>query len=227
MRARNQVLLTAAIVCLGLSRPALSQAQAADGDLKVPLKMTAWAINMGNTASGANGIVEIRVEKWSTSEERQQLIGTFLEKGQDGLLRALEKVKAHGRIRVPGAMGPGRASVSGVARQRPALRVAHEAARRRRSNRHRHGSIYFVPGAGESAAHDRLSVHVHPDPPSEGRGRGRRQAGICDQADLRQEEERRGAGELRDLSGRLEAGQDRGLIRGRGRRSAGVNRCLC
>ena len=152
MRARNQVLLTAAIVCLGLSRSALSQAPAADGDLNVPFKMTAWAINMGNTASGANGIVEIRVEKWSTSEERQQLIGTFLEKGQDGLLRSLEKVKAHGRIRVPRRDGTGARLLSGVPRQRPAIRVAHEAARRRRSHRHRHGSIYLVPGAGESAA---------------------------------------------------------------------------
>jgi hypothetical protein len=110
MRARNQVLLTAAMVGLGLAWPVLAQAQGADGELKVPFKMTAWAINMGNTATGANGIVEIRVEKWSTAEERQQLIGTFHDKGQDGLLRALEKVKAHGRIRVPGAMGPGRAS---------------------------------------------------------------------------------------------------------------------
>src|SRR4030095_15383007 len=87
-----------------------SWAQTPASELKLPIKMTAWAVNMSNTATGANGIVEIRVEKWSTPEEREKLIGTFLEKGQDGLLRSLEKVKAHGRIRLPGAMGPGRAS---------------------------------------------------------------------------------------------------------------------
>jgi hypothetical protein len=72
--------------------------------------MTAWAVNMSNIATGANGIVEIRVTQWSSAATRQGFIGTFLDKGQDALLRALEKAPAHGRIRYPGAMGPGRAS---------------------------------------------------------------------------------------------------------------------
>jgi len=98
------------LLAAGLSTPVV-QAQAPAGDgLTLPLKMTAWAINMSNTATGANGIVEIRITQWSTAEERAGLIGVFLDKGQDGLLRSLEKVKAHGRIRLPGAMGPGRAS---------------------------------------------------------------------------------------------------------------------
>jgi hypothetical protein len=83
------------------------------GSLPLPLKMTAWAVNMSNTATGANGIVEIRITQWSTAAERQALIGTFLDKGQDKLLDALQDVKAHGRIRLPGAMGPGRASAQG------------------------------------------------------------------------------------------------------------------
>jgi hypothetical protein len=88
----------------------VSHAQAPGGDLPLPLRMTAWAVNMSNTATGANGIVEIRITQWSTAAERQALIGTFLDKGQDKLLDALQDVKAHGRIRLPGAMGPGRAS---------------------------------------------------------------------------------------------------------------------
>jgi hypothetical protein len=103
--------LVAAVVLLADQR--LIGQNAGTGSLPLPLRMTAWALNMSNTATGANGIVEIRVTQWSTAEERQALIGTFLDKGQDGLLGALEKVKAHGRIRLPGAMGPGRASAQG------------------------------------------------------------------------------------------------------------------
>jgi len=112
MRTKVRVRLAGAVLGAAVFSASLSQGQtpAAGSGLPLPLRMTAWAINMSNTATGANGIVEIRVTKWSTTEERQGLIGIFLDKGQDGLLRALEKVDAHGRIRLPGAMGPGRAS---------------------------------------------------------------------------------------------------------------------
>lgn len=111
MGTRIRVLLAGAVLsAAALSSSVVRGQTPAAGGLTLPLKMTAWAINMSNTATGANGIVEIRVTQWSTAEERAGLIGVFLDKGQDGLLRSLEKVKAHGRIRLPGAMGPGRAS---------------------------------------------------------------------------------------------------------------------
>jgi len=103
--------LLAAMVLLGNQR--MTGQNAGTEGLSLPLKMTAWAVNMSNTATGANGIVEIRITQWSTAAERQALIGTFLDKGQDKLLDALQDVKAHGRIRLPGAMGPGRASAQG------------------------------------------------------------------------------------------------------------------
>ena len=111
MGTRIRVLLAGAVLlAAALSSSVVRGQTPAAGGLTLPLKMTAWAINMSNTATGANGIVEIRITQWSTAEERAGLIGVFLDKGQDGLLRSLEKVKAHGRIRLPGAMGPGRAS---------------------------------------------------------------------------------------------------------------------
>jgi hypothetical protein len=70
------------------------------------IRLTAWAVSMANVATGANAVLDIRVEKWSTEAERQQLISTFLEKGQDGLLRALQKVPVKGRISNPGKRGP-------------------------------------------------------------------------------------------------------------------------
>jgi hypothetical protein len=110
MCKRERLFVTVAIVSLLLVVSRSSSRAQTPVESKLPLKMTAWAVNMNNTATGANGIVEIRITKWSTAEERQALIGTFLDKGQDGLLKMIEKVHEHGRIRLPGAMGPGRAS---------------------------------------------------------------------------------------------------------------------
>jgi hypothetical protein len=73
-----------------------------------PIRMSAWAVSMANVAPGKNDIVDIRIEKWSTTAERDELITTFLDKGQDGLLRALQKAPVKGRIRIPGKFGPDR-----------------------------------------------------------------------------------------------------------------------
>lgn len=70
------------------------------------LDITAFAVNMSNIATGANAVVEIRVDSWSTPEERQHLITTAVEKNPDALLRELQKAKVHGRFRIPGLMGP-------------------------------------------------------------------------------------------------------------------------
>lgn len=71
-----------------------------------PVRMTAWAVNMSNVATGANATIDIRVDRWSTAEERQRLITTFFDKGQDALLHALQKAPAKGKIRIPGWQGP-------------------------------------------------------------------------------------------------------------------------
>lgn len=65
-----------------------------------------WALNMSNIATGANQSIRINIDSWSSTAERQRLIETFLEKKQDGLLRALEKEPEHGRFNFPGYMGP-------------------------------------------------------------------------------------------------------------------------
>src|SRR5512138_1181327 len=71
-----------------------------------PIRMSAWAVNMSNVATGSNATIDIKVDRWSTEAERKQLIATFFEKGQDGLLRALQKAPVKGRMRLPGYMGP-------------------------------------------------------------------------------------------------------------------------
>ena len=65
-----------------------------------------WALNMSNIATGANQMIRINIDRWSSPSQREHLISTFLEKKQDGLLRELEKQPEVGRFNFPGYMGP-------------------------------------------------------------------------------------------------------------------------
>ena len=71
-----------------------------------PLRIDAFAINMSNIATGANARVDIRIDSWSTPEEREQLIMTMIEKGSGALLKALQKAPVKGRFRIPTARPP-------------------------------------------------------------------------------------------------------------------------
>jgi hypothetical protein len=65
-----------------------------------------WALNMSNIATGANQTIQIRINRWSSPSQRQQLIEAFLKDKQDGLVSALEKQPEMGRFNFPGYMGP-------------------------------------------------------------------------------------------------------------------------
>ena len=71
-----------------------------------PIRMSAWAVSMANVATGANAVIDIRVNKWSTQQQRQDLIAVFLDKGQDALLSKLQDMPDMGRISIPGRQGP-------------------------------------------------------------------------------------------------------------------------
>ena len=69
------------------------------------LKLTAFAINMANVATGANAQVDINITRWSTEAERQKLITTFTEKGPAKLLDALQDQKPVGYFKLPNRLG--------------------------------------------------------------------------------------------------------------------------
>jgi hypothetical protein len=71
-----------------------------------PIRLSAWAISMGTVGTGRNEVIDIRINRWSTNKEREDLIATFIEKGQDDLLRALQRLPEKGRINIPGKQGP-------------------------------------------------------------------------------------------------------------------------
>jgi hypothetical protein len=67
-----------------------------------PLSLTAVAVNMNSTrpAAGASR-VEIKIERWSMDQERQELVDTLLDRGTDQLLTALQETPRVGYIRTP------------------------------------------------------------------------------------------------------------------------------
>jgi hypothetical protein len=82
-----------------------AQSDAPFGTDKVTILGT--ALNMSNTATGANQTIRINIDRWSTPSQRQHLIETFLEKGgQNALLKELDKQPELGRFNFPGYFGP-------------------------------------------------------------------------------------------------------------------------
>jgi hypothetical protein len=95
----------AALVTCSLDAGVVAQSSQASGGPALPLRLRAWAVSMGTMATGANAMIEITINRWSTAKERETLIATFLEKGQDKLLDALQKQKSLGRMRYPNVTG--------------------------------------------------------------------------------------------------------------------------
>ena len=64
------------------------------------------AVNMSGVGARKSGTIIIGIERWSTEEERELLRNTFLQKGADALLGALQSVKPRvGYIRASNTMG--------------------------------------------------------------------------------------------------------------------------
>lgn len=90
---------------VGVAVGALLCSPGAAQDAAEKLDISAFAISMGTIATGANERVQIRIDRWSTPEEREHLITVMLEKGADDLLRALQKMPEKGRFSIPGLRG--------------------------------------------------------------------------------------------------------------------------
>jgi hypothetical protein len=64
----------------------------------------AFAVQM---QSGRAGVVEIRITRWSTDEERQRLLDVLKESGQPAMIADLQKMPQVGYIKMPNSMGVG------------------------------------------------------------------------------------------------------------------------
>ena len=99
MRRTHLIVAALAAAVFALS-PASARAQ------NEKLEISAFAINMSNIATGANAVVQITINEWSTPEEREMLITTMIEKKPDDLLKALQKCSKKGFFRIPTARQP-------------------------------------------------------------------------------------------------------------------------
>jgi hypothetical protein len=70
------------------------------------LEISAFAVNMSNIGPGSSAVVDITIDRWSTPAERELLITTMVEKKENELLKALQKMPSCGRFRIPGLVGP-------------------------------------------------------------------------------------------------------------------------
>jgi len=104
---KNAITATALAVVTGLILLApVTEAQTPAVTASDKVRITGWALNMSNMATGANQTIEITINTWSNPAQRERLIDTFMEKKQNGLVRALENEPEHGRFNFPGYMGP-------------------------------------------------------------------------------------------------------------------------
>lgn len=102
IHARTAALGAALLLTLlsSVPQPAAAQTNAEK------LHFTTFAINMSNVATGTTELLEIDVDSWSLDSERAHLIATAVDKGQETLLRELQKQPKRGRIWAPQRQGP-------------------------------------------------------------------------------------------------------------------------
>jgi hypothetical protein len=97
--------LTLCVAALLLASAPNPAAQTQSSPLPLPLRLEAFAVDMSNVGTGRNGILEIRIANWSTAQERERVVTTMVDKGQDELLDVLQKLPSKGRLRFPNLTG--------------------------------------------------------------------------------------------------------------------------
>src|SRR5262245_16496114 len=90
MRSLSLIVLTAALSGVALQ-----------GQVTLPVRFTAFAIDMNNMGKSHSGTVDIEINRWSSDAERDALAKTFLEKGPQKLLDAVQDSKPVGYIKTP------------------------------------------------------------------------------------------------------------------------------
>jgi hypothetical protein len=107
---RNQivaVLLTLGLVSVA-GTPASMQAatQPASNQPSInTLRLSALAVDMSNIATGTTATVDFTINRWSSEAQRELLISTMTDKGQDALLKTLQSQPSVGKMSFPAWQG--------------------------------------------------------------------------------------------------------------------------
>jgi hypothetical protein len=94
-----QLLRRAPFLAAACGSAVLLSGAASAQTMGTPERYTATAINTNNASMGA---IDITVTRWSTDQQRDSLISTFLQKGADKLLDALQDMPSAGHFGAPG-----------------------------------------------------------------------------------------------------------------------------
>ncbi len=92
-------LLAAVVESASAQRPPQTRPEPGNKPIEV---FTAFAVQM---QSGASGVVEISITRWSTDAEREMLLGILKEAGQPAMIAELQKLPQVGYIKMPNSMG--------------------------------------------------------------------------------------------------------------------------
>jgi hypothetical protein len=98
-------LLALGIVAALLISTQQPAAQAQPSTLQLPLRLEAFAVDMSNVGTGQTATVEIRITNWSPAQDRERIVATMVDKGQDEVLNLLQKLPSKGRLRLPQLVG--------------------------------------------------------------------------------------------------------------------------
>jgi len=97
---RLMVIGLAAAIVLTLS--AIVRAQVPDG----PLLLRASFVNLTAAGASTKHVMEITIDKYSTSNDKVEMIDAMVKGGQDALLARMQRMPFKGRMRIPGWTGP-------------------------------------------------------------------------------------------------------------------------
>jgi hypothetical protein len=104
LHSRLARLLVVGLLTLGSGRAALAQEEAAP--LPLPFRMTAFAVNLSGVGRTGATTLDIVIERWSSDEEKQKLLDTLVEKGEDKLMDMVQDIKPRaGFIRTTQSLG--------------------------------------------------------------------------------------------------------------------------
>lgn len=98
--------LVAIVVALGLAFVWVSPVEAVDEEINIKAR----AISSRNIVQAASDLIDIRVSRWSTDDERNALINILEKEGNHALASALDEEEATGWVSFDprGGSGPGR-----------------------------------------------------------------------------------------------------------------------
>jgi hypothetical protein len=93
------------LVCSALAMGAAAQQTAFQ--TKLPVQYAAVAVGQAGTAAGKTFGLTVIIDGMTTDGERDELLGILKQKGQDGVVSAMEGMQDKGRVAPTGSVGTG------------------------------------------------------------------------------------------------------------------------